>query len=417
MKNYNQLEKRISNFLKLNPKLHSYVKLTYQRLSFFLNHEKNFKLSIDKDCIITDLEVSNSFFGYFDHTPWSDNMKYFILHVIDKNKIKLNLYSFKKSKIFFEKELTNSKFYNFQQGIRPIWIDENRIVFNRFINDKLIASIYNAQDKTFTDLNFPIQEMSSKNNLLISMDYYKLDYINKDYGYGIQGKAIKNEINGIVGYNFIQDKTVFKLSSNDIHAISKNRNLPLTKCEINHVHHSPYDNSFVFIYRNKSHNGFSELYHYDYKVNALKVIYSGSLMSHYCWIDKNIIFAYLEHNGKTGFFEINYNDSISITQNILPDPKDNLSDGHPSVSPNNRWIVFDTYPDKSRQSHLYIIRNNSVNKSQKILIGKFYSPLKFNGYNRCDLHPRWSPDGNYISIDSAHRGERKTYLIDISKII
>ena len=51
-----------------------------------------------------------------------------------------------------------------------------------------------------------------------------------------------------------------------------------------------------------------------------------------------------------------------------------------------------------------------------ILIGKFLSPLKFNGYNRCDLHPRWSPDGKFISIDSTYAGSRKSYLINVSKI-
>ena len=63
------------------------------------------------------------------------------------------------------------------------------------------------------------------------------------------------------------------------------------------------------------------------------------------------------------------------------------------------------------------MKNDLNMESKKILIGKFYSPLKFNDYNRCDLHPRWSPEGKYISIDSAHQGDRRTYLIDVSKII
>ena len=54
----------------------------------------------------------------------------------------------------------------------------------------------------------------------------------------------------------------------------------------------------------------------------------------------NIIFAYLEHNTKTGFFEIDYNDSIKLTQKILDKSEGDISDGHPSVSPDNRWIVY-----------------------------------------------------------------------------
>jgi len=37
---------------------------------------------------------------------------------------------------------------------------------------------------------------------------------------------------------------------------------------------------------------------------------------------------------------------------------------------------------------------------------------------RVDLHPRFSPDGKFVSIDSSHEGfGRQIYLIDISRII
>ena len=43
--------------------------------------------------------------------------------------------------------------------------------------------------------------------------------------------------------------------------------------------------------------------------------------------------------------------------------------------------------------------------------------MKYYGYKRCDLHPRWSPDGNFISIDSTHEEKRKTFLINVSKVL
>ena len=62
--------------------------------------------------------------------------------------------------------------------------------------------------------------------------------------------------------------------------------------------------------------------------------------------------------------------------------------------------------------NLYDIETNNV-----IKIGRFFSPLKFSGYYRCDLHPRWSPDGKYISIDSSHSGLRKHCMINVSNIL
>ena len=418
MKNYNSIEKKISKLIKFSPFIHSCIKLVYQYCSYMLHKEKNFRYYIHDKCVLNlPLNISN-FFGYYDHSPLSDDMKYFICHTNLEINVNLDLYEFSKTKLEYKKTISNAIYYNLQQGVRPIWINNNQFIFNRInIDNQLISSIYNIKDDSLKDFNIPVQEISEKNNIIIGMDYSKLDIINKDYGYGLNGNISQKEINGIIGYDYIQDKRIFELSAGQIHNLSQNKNLPISKCEINHISHSHYDDSFVFIYRNKSPKGFSELYHYNYRENHLKVLYSGYLMSHYCWIDRNIIFAYLEHNTKTGFFEIDYNDSIKLTQKILDKSQGDISDGHPSVSPDNRWIVYDSYPDKARQSHLYIVRNNLKIKSQKILIGKFYSPLKFNGYNRCDLHPRWSPDGNYISIDSAHDGKRKTYLIDVSKII
>ena len=34
-----------------------------------------------------------------------------------------------------------------------------------------------------------------------------------------------------------------------------------------------------------------------------------------------------------------------------------------------------------------------------------------------DIHPRWSPNGKSISIDFTHQGIRKSYMIDISKLL
>lgn len=90
--------------------------------------------------------------------------------------------------------------------------------------------------------------------------------------------------------------------------------------------------------------------------------------------------------------------------------------GHCSYLPDNRWILNDTYPmADTREQHVYLY---NVETGRKVTIGKFYSPPQYKGSWRCDTHPRHSPDGRYVVIDSPHRGNgRQMYIIDISSII
>jgi hypothetical protein len=45
-------------------------------------------------------------------------------------------------------------------------------------------------------------------------------------------------------------------------------------------------------------------------------------------------------------------------------------------------------------------------------------PPEYAGEWRCDLHPRFSPNGRMVTIDSPHGGNgRQIYLIDISGIV
>ncbi len=92
----------------------------------------------------------------------------------------------------------------------------------------------------------------------------------------------------------------------------------------------------------------------------------------------------------------------------------NMSDGHPSIALEGKWIVIDSYPDNEYNSHLYIY---NFETKKVINIGKFRSNIRLHGYNRCDLHPRWSNLGDKVVIDSSHKGRRYPLLIDLKEIV
>jgi hypothetical protein len=79
-----------------------------------------------------------------------------------------------------------------------------------------------------------------------------------------------------------------------------------------------------------------------------------------------------------------------------------------------RWILNDTYPDANRLQHPYLFDTKTGVRHP---IGHFRSAREYTGEWRCDNHPRSSPDGTKVCIDSPHGGGRQMYLIDVSKIV
>ena len=89
--------------------------------------------------------------------------------------------------------------------------------------------------------------------------------------------------------------------------------------------------------------------------------------------------------------------------------------GHCTYLPGNEWILNDTYPDRERLQHPYLYH---VPTKKVHPLGHFHLPKEYSGEWRCDTHPRYSPDGKSVTIDSPHTGQgRQIFLIDISGIV
>ena len=89
--------------------------------------------------------------------------------------------------------------------------------------------------------------------------------------------------------------------------------------------------------------------------------------------------------------------------------------GHCTYLPGNEWILNDTYPDKDRKQRVYLYH---VATGKTVTLGRFYLPPEYTGQWRCDTHPRFSPDGQSVIIDSPHTAAgRQMHLIDISNIV
>ena len=98
--------------------------------------------------------------------------------------------------------------------------------------------------------------------------------------------------------------------------------------------------------------------------------------------------------------------SVEVAKGIL------TSDGHCTVSPDQKWILTDGYTDSNNRLPLFLW---NLEKACAIELGRFDTPPQLDGPLRVDLHPRFSHDGKTICIDSAMSGTRNMYVLNIEE--
>jgi hypothetical protein len=144
----------------------------------------------------------------------------------------------------------------------------------------------------------------------------------------------------------------------------------------------------------------------------IRVIDPHGKTSHFIWRDPKHILAWAWHPSHGNAFYL-YEDGTETVEIIGKGIM--TRNGHCTYLPGNKWILNDTYPDKNRNQNVYLY---NVATGKTVPLGHFYLPPEYKGEWRCDTHPRFSPDGRSVVIDSPHAGNgRQMYLIDISSIV
>ncbi len=414
--NYSNIERKVAFLFQKYPKIKLFFKRMYQIINFVI-FKKKYKYKIFQGSIS---EIGNNsyetFFGYYDKSPVNKLNSFIIYHESIRSTRKRPSPTYPINIVL--KDLSNnSEFryqsfsYNWQQGARLQWLDEYNFIFNdyNFEKKEYCSYLINAPThKVVKIYDFPIYD--THNTFGYTLNFDRLAILRPDYGYRnkindkikINIKDIKND--GIYYCDLINNKkqlliSLEFLSSFELYCSSN------TLHKVNHIMISPDGDKFVFLHRYFV-NGikYDRLILSSFNGQNIKLVYSSNLISHYYWLNNNSIVVYMKDNqNKLGYKVFSFNDEIiSYNLNFIS----NFGDGHPNAFRN--YIIFDTYPDRSRMKQLYLY---NLNFGDLIKIGEFFEPLSFNSETRCDLHPRWSTLGSSIFIDSVHFGYRKLYVL------
>lgn len=415
--NYKPVERNIARMLSRFPLVKKLLKTLYSRLVYVRNKKTHKSQTIAAIKAFTCNERS-SFFGYYDKSPENKaglvlaNLTTQTTKQAPKSELGISLAVFKNEKAIFELPL---KAYNWQQGSRAHWLNDDEFIVNDF-NEKskqYISRVYSVQKQTLIkEYQLPVQD-SYEDKFFISLKYQRLMALRPDYGYRNLPILNKQQIvdlsnDGLWYMDFSTGNAELLISIQQACDLSSISGFEDAQHKFNHVMISPSGKQLIFMHRFlHGQRRFDRLLLLDIATKKLRLLADYGMVSHCFWVDENTILGYMRGPGGVDAYWLISLDTLEFSR--LPnDALKEFGDGHPHVY--GDWFVTDTYPDKARMQHL-ILCNWKTGETKKL--GEFFHGFEFEGESRCDLHPRFSMDGKKVFFDSVFSGKRQLYSMDV----
>jgi hypothetical protein len=351
-------------------------------------------------------------------------------------------------------QVGESRAWNFQQGAMLQWVPGRgrQIVFNDRSGTRAIGVVLDLDSGRQRTLEGPIATLSHDGRTALGVNFGRLNLASAGYGYAGVEDAFAQEAcpsgDGIWTVDLETGRARLLLSMRDVASFGEHGDVPGAFHWFNHLLFNPSDHRFCFLhrFRNPAGTTYTRLLTCNRDGSGLRVLLGG-MASHFDWRteDELVIWAgerkLLDSTvhgaarklpvgqmlrfvyralGKPRFLKqrllkdhyLVLNDRLG-TKQVLSHPLLS-SDGHCSFSPDRKWMVTDTYPDRSRRTCLMLYKWET---GEAFEVAWATSPPELEDAVRCDLHPRWSTDGKRICIDSADDGHRQMHVLDVSNIV
>ena len=316
-------------------------------------------------------------------------------------------------------ELGETRAWNWQQGCMLQWLpgSKTEVIWNDRQEGRFVAHILDVRTRKRRTLRAPIYALSPDARWAIYPDFRRLNDCRPGYGYaGLPDPNFEKPIPddaGLWRLDLGAGTSTLLVPFSEAAKVPHKRNPPGpgAKHWFNHLLYNTDGTRFIFLHRWRAPQDktFStRMFTASADGRDLYVLDPWGDTSHFVWRDARHVLAWAWHPSLQNKFYL-YEDR---TENVAAAGGDVMTvNGHCTYLPGNRWILNDTYPDTNRMQNLYLYR---VESGTRVALGSFPAPRGYQGEWRCDLHPRSSPDGRKVVIDSAHAGGRQMYLVDIS---
>lgn len=367
------------------------------------------------------------FFGYYDVAAYSPDGARHLTHRVPfqdrcpgaSDVAEIGYGEGRDGERFFR--LAETTAWNFQQGamlqFRP-GSDGREILFNRRDGGGFHGVVMPLDGGSPRRLAGPIAAVDPLGRFALGLNFSRLFDFRKGYGYAGEPDPFAAQTqpggDGVVRFDLDGGGAEVVLSLAEL-----GRRFPPPggrnrKLVVNHITCNPDGSRFVGLLRTFPEQSGEPLQTLVFTAASdgtdVRVLRDYGVASHYHWKNATELMMVVRlPDGALTLVEL----QDGKTGCRVVDPEFFAEDGHCSYSPDGRWILYDSYPQDGRRALLlYDLRVGRGHHLAWLKSAPLDSELAVD--IRCDLHPRWRPDGRAVSFDSIHEGFRGIYEWDLT---
>ena len=319
-------------------------------------------------------------------------------------------------------ELGESRAWCWQQGCMLQWRpgSKTEILWNDRQGGRFVCHILDVQTRKKRTIPWPVYAVSPDGKAAVAPDFRRVQDMRPGYGYPGLPDPHKDVLapadSGIWRIDLATGEATLIVTLADVAKIPyEHGDLSKMKHYFNHLLVNTDGTRFEFLHRWRGvgvRSFGTRMFTANLDGSGLYCLDPHGRTSHFIWRDPTHICAWSWHPTLGSGF-ILYTDR---TREVALVGKGVMTrNGHNTYLPGNQWILNDTYPDGRRNQNPFLFH---VATGKVVYLGHFQSPPQYSGEWRCDTHPRFSPDGKHVCIDSPHGGNgRQLHLIDIAEIV
>lgn len=365
------------------------------------------------------------FFGYYDKSPWDSTGRYMLgmeTSFMDRSPTGddpavIGLIDLEDGNRWIP--LDETRAWHWQQGAMLQWLPnapDRLVIYNQKRRDEFISIIRDIKSGETRTLPRAIYAVSPDGRSAITLNFARLHRTRPGYGYPGGRDPWAGELepgeDGLYWMDLATGDSRLIISIAQMAQTNRKHRMKGCVHWFNHLQFNPDGTRFIFLHRWRTEDWKirdTRFYTANPDGTDIYCLNDDDMTSHFDWYSPQKAFAWARRHGRGDHYYM----FTDRTEEIEPVGEGILTtDGHCSFSPDRRWLLTDTYPDREHKRTLILY---DMVEKRRVDLGRFLSPpVPFNEI-RCDLHPRWSRDGRQVCFDSVHEGSRQMYVVDVGE--